>query len=845
LRPIGDLPAETNLNLAIGLPLRNREALTNLLSELYTPGRPNYRHYLTPEQFTEQFGPTPEQYRAVIDFARRNGFTVRGTHPNRMLLDVRGNVASVNKAFQVTLRLYQHPTEVRAFYAPDTEPSVEPGVPALDVSGLDNYRRPHPKSLKITPLVADSRPKPKAGSGPMGTYMGNDFRAAYVSGTTLTGAGQAVGLVEFDGYYATDVTSYLSQAGQTIVPLQNVLLDGFNGIPTAGTNSNNFEVAADIELVAAMAPGLSKIIVYESDPSYGIANDVISRMATDNLAAQLSCSWDFLSDPSATTEQIFQQFAAQGQSFFNASGDRGAYPSSVPIPVPDADPYITIVGGTTLTTSGPGGTWVSETTWNIGGGIASAGGYDSTIPLPVWQQGISMSANHGSTSARNIPDVSMVADNIFIVADNGQSENIRGTSAGAPLWAGMTALINQQAASMGHSSIGFINPSVYLLAKGPNYTSYFHDITTGNNANSSNVTFFAVAGFDLCTGWGTPLSQNLLNALALPDDLGVLPANGFSANGPAGGPFNVSSQKFVLTNSGAASFNWALGGSTPWLSVIPSSGTLAPGTGTNVTVSLSRAANTLAVGHFTANLGFTNLTSQFVLTRQVNLSVGSSLVLNGGFESGDFAYWTLGGSALDNFVDDGSISGINPRTGNFLAALTQIGGLGSLNQVLPTRPGQGYLLSSWLIVTSDSEGTNTPNVFRVQWNGKNLFAGVNLPDSGWTNLQFIVTATGPSTVLQFLFQDVPAALGLDDVSAVPIPTPVFQPVTLSGNSVLLTWNSLIGLAYQVQYKSDLNQTTWTNLGNPVTATGPTTTTSDTLITSSAPRYYRLVVKLPQ
>jgi hypothetical protein len=168
-----------------------------------------------------------------------------------------------------------------------------------------------------------------------------------------------------------------------------------------------------------------------------------------------------------------------------------------------------------------------------------------------------------------------------------------------------------------------------------------------------------------------------------------------------------------------------------------------------------------------------------------------------------------------------------------------------LNQVLPTRPGQGYLLSSWLIVTPDSGGITTPNAFRVQWNGKNLFAGVNLADNGWTNLQFIVTAAGPSSTLQFLFQDVPAALGLDDVSVLPIPTPVFQPVTLSGSSILLTWNSLVGLAYQVQYKTDLNQTTWTNLGNPVTATGATSTATDVLTASSAPRYYRLLVKLPQ
>ena len=329
LRPIGTLPGDTNLNLAIGLPLRNREALTNLLTQIYDPASPGYRHYLTPQQFTEQFGPTPEQYQAVMVFARTNGLEIKGTHPNRLLLDIRGKAADIQRTFHATLSLYQHPTESRAFYAPENEPSVEAALPVLDVSGLDNLRRPHPKNLQVRPLGQGV--KPKAGSGPNGTYMGKDFRAVYARGTTMTGAGQTLGVLEFDGYYASDISSYLSQAGLSSVPLQNVLLDGFNGVPTTGANSGNSEVALDIELAIAMAPGLSKVLVYEADPNYGLGNDIISRMATDNLAAQLSCSWDFGTGPSATTEQIFQQLAAQGQSFFNASGDAGAYKGSVPV----------------------------------------------------------------------------------------------------------------------------------------------------------------------------------------------------------------------------------------------------------------------------------------------------------------------------------------------------------------------------------------------------------------------------------------------------------------------------------------------------------------------------------
>jgi hypothetical protein len=844
LQPIGSLPAETNLNLAIGLPLRNRDVLTNLLEQIYNPASPNYRHYLTPEQFTERFGPTPEQYQAVIAFARTNGFTITGKHSNRLLLDVRAKVSAIQSAFHTTLRLYPHPTEARAFYGPDTEPSVEPALPVLDVSGLNNFARPHPKGLKVIPNNPASRPSPKGGSGPSGTYMGQDFRGAYARGTALTGAGQALGLLEFDGYYASDITNYESQAGLPNVPLQNVLVDGFDGTPITGPNAANNEVALDIELAVAMAPGLSKILVYESDPIYALPNDIISRMATDNLAAQLSCSWNFGTSPSATTEQIFQQFAAQGQSFFNAAGDSGAYSNSVPIPVPDADPYITIVGGTILTTTGPGGAWASETTWNAGGGLASGGGFDSSVPLPSWQQGISMTANHGSTSARNIPDVSMVAENISIIADNGQSETIQGTSIAAPLWAAFTALINQQATAEGHSSVGFINPAVYSLGKGPNYTSYFHDVTTGNNiSGASGNNFVAVPGFDLCTGWGTPSGLNLINALAIPDGMGVLPAGGFSANGPAGGPFNISSQTFTLTNSGTTSFDWTVGGTTPWLDVTPNAGTLAAGGGTSVTVSLNPAARSLAAGTFSANLGFTNLTSHFVQTREISLSIGSSLVLNGGFESGDLAYWTLTGSDAANFVDDGTTTAVTPRSGNFVAVLGQVGSLGTLKQTLPTLTGQGYLLSLWLIATSDpTSGQAFPNVFRVQWNGKTLFGVVNFPDSGWTNLQFIVTATGPSSVLQFLFQDDNAYLGVDDVSAIPIPPPRFQPVTLSNGSIQLTWNSIAGLSYQVQYKTDLNQSTWTNLGSPVPANGTTTSTTASITSSSA--FYRLLVKLP-
>ena len=147
----GALSAETNLQLAIGLPLRNREALTNLLQVSTIPRVPNYHHYLTPQQFTAQFGPTKEDYQSVMDFARTNGFHVIGTHPNRMLLDVRARASDVERAFHVSLMKYHHPTEARAFMRPMLSLPFLPRCPSSDIGGLDSFRRPYSrlKSMRI------------------------------------------------------------------------------------------------------------------------------------------------------------------------------------------------------------------------------------------------------------------------------------------------------------------------------------------------------------------------------------------------------------------------------------------------------------------------------------------------------------------------------------------------------------------------------------------------------------------------------------------------------------------------------------------------------------------------
>ena len=151
LQPLRSLPATNRLNLGIGLPLRNQEELTRLLAEIYDPASTNYQHYLTPEQFAARFGPTEQDYQSLINFAKTNGLTVTATYPNRALLDVSGSAATVEKVFHVKLNVYQHPTENRTFYAPDTEPSINLALPILHVSGLDNYSPPRPALKKNYP----------------------------------------------------------------------------------------------------------------------------------------------------------------------------------------------------------------------------------------------------------------------------------------------------------------------------------------------------------------------------------------------------------------------------------------------------------------------------------------------------------------------------------------------------------------------------------------------------------------------------------------------------------------------------------------------------------------------
>ncbi len=512
------LPGERRLHIAIGLQFRNFPALTNLLNQVYSGTSTNFHRFLTPAQFAERFGPSQSEYNSVIQFATTNRLRVERTFGNRAHVEISGTVADLERAFHVTLGTYRHPTEDREFYAPNVEPAVDPSLPMVYIQGLDNFFIPKPSSI----IEYHRRgPQPDTGSGTNNLYLGNDFRNAYAPGVSLNGSGQVVGLVEFDGYTPSDITKYQNLAGVSPnVPVSPFLVDGVSN--TAGANNN--EVCLDIEMAIAMAPGLNRVNVYEGIFDTSVMNEIASPTKGETLPRQVSCSWGIGGDSAITNALL--EMAMQGQSFYYASGDFGAYPTQTG-PGNISQNYMTSVGGTILSMNGTGASWNSEVVWNGGnptGKDITGGGILINVPIPNYQQPVNMGGNGGSGTWRNVPDVAACAQSIEIVDTitftngnpniPGQVTGVGGTSASAPLWAGFTALVNQQNASQGKAPLGFPNPAIYEIALGNLYSPGFHDITVGSNTNSvSPGQYFAQPGYDLCTGWGTPTGQGLINSL--------------------------------------------------------------------------------------------------------------------------------------------------------------------------------------------------------------------------------------------------------------------------------------------------------------------------------------------
>ncbi len=508
---IGHLPANQLMHLDLVLPLRDQAGLDNFLAEINDPNSSSYRHFLTVAEFTQRFGPSQADYNAVIQFAKKNGFTVTGGTRDGMEVQIKGTVSQVEAAFHVSMLTFRHPTENRVFFSADREPTMDLSFNLWHVTGLNNYSIPHPLFVKKSDYAAANGidvnrvvSHATTGSGPSASFLGSDMRAAYYGGTALTGAGQNLGLFEYEGTDLADLNTYFNNVHQTNhVPVTLLSTDGTSTACTARSGCDDTEQNLDMTQAIGMAPGLKSLVVYVGS----LDTAIISSMTTHNpLPTTIGCSWGWTPADPSTLNPYFEKMAAQGQNFFAASGDSSTW-SRRNEAWPADNAYVVSVGGTDLITASAGGAWKSETAWvDSGGGISP-----DSIAIPSWQKPSINSTNKGSTTYRNGPDVSANANFTFYTCANQTTclaNDYGGTSFAAPMWAGYIALVNQQLVSQGKATVGFINPTIYSQNRTSSYSTDFHDILSGKSGS-----YTAVTGYDLVTGWGSP-KVGLINALA-------------------------------------------------------------------------------------------------------------------------------------------------------------------------------------------------------------------------------------------------------------------------------------------------------------------------------------------
>jgi subtilase family serine protease len=663
---VGQLPATETLRFDIVLPLRDRAGLQNFLQDVQDPASPSHHQFLTPQEFTERFGPSQEDWDALVAFARASGFDIiSGTREERDLR-LSGSVANIEKAFHVTMGTYHDLTEDRTFFAADREPTVDLPFQVWHITGLDNDSKPHPMYVKKSDYAkahgidADKVVShATTGSGPSASFLGSDMRAAYYGGTALTGTGQTIGLFEFLGTDLADLTTYYKNVGQT-EPYTPTLIStgGYSTSCTASSGCDDTEQTLDMTQAMGMAPGSTMLYMYVCGNASSISDTAcISAMvstASAPLSKQISCSWGWTPADPSTLDPYFEQMAAQGQNFFAASGDSSAWSASNEAwPADDAN--IVSVGGTDLTTSSAAGPWKSETAWaDSGGGISP-----DSIPIPSWQKlsGVITSSNRGSTTLRNGPDVSANANFTFYVCADQTTctaNDYGGTSFAAPMWAGYLALANEQAAANG-DTIGFIDPILYPAALTSSYGTYFHDITSGSCGTYSGIT-----GYDLCTGWGSPNTTGIINLLAG----SATPSFTLSASPSSLSVTQGNSGTSTIAVTDAGGFT---GSVTLAASGLPSGVTAAFGTNptTGTSVLTLTASSTATTG--TSTVTITGTSGSLTATTTIALTVSATATPN----------FTIGASPASVTVTQGA-------NGTSTITITSTGGFNSATTLSAT-----------------------------------------------------------------------------------------------------------------------------------------------------------------
>jgi kumamolisin len=516
-REIG--PANPDETVDVTIRLRSRTGKKPIVSaDAYT--KPiEKRTILSRKEFEQRHGADPESIARVETFARQHKLTVKEKSPARRTVILSGTVTAVNEAFGVELKEYDHPTgkyrgRTGSIHLPAELQDVVEGV-----FGLDNrpQAKPHFRRRRG---VAGARAATVNLS-----YTPPQVAALYDFPTGVDGAGECIALIELGGGYKTaDLSSYWSQLKLTETPTVSAVSVG-NGSnnPTGDPNGPDGEVMLDIEVAGSIAPG-AKIVVYFADNTdAGFLNAITTAVHdSTNNPSVVSISWggpesSWTQQAMTSMDEAFQSASAMGVSVCVAAGDDGSTDGVTDglnhVDFPASSPNVLACGGTQLVASGS--SINSETVWNelANNEGATGGGISDVFPLPSWQNGAGVppSANPKKNVGRGVPDVTGDADPTtgYVTRVDGSPDVIGGTSAVAPLWAGLIALINQ---SIG-KPVGFINPLLYQDA---GTARDLNDITSGNNGAYS-----AGPGWDACSGLGSPIGTQVAAALGAPSEQAI------------------------------------------------------------------------------------------------------------------------------------------------------------------------------------------------------------------------------------------------------------------------------------------------------------------------------------
>jgi kumamolisin len=651
------------LDLSIALPLRNADALNALIAAQNTVGSPLYHQYLTPAQFAASYSPDQATVNAVVAFLKSSGLQVGAISPNHLLIDASGSVAKVEAAFDTQISDFSY--HGRTVYAPTVEPSVPAALAGMiqNVGGLDNVGIYHHSgdAIATTPL---------AGSGPGGGYTPSELRTAYDANSLISsdnGAGQTVAIFELDSYKASDINAYLSNYGLGSAKYSNVVVDGAS--TTAGAGA--IEVELDMEVVSAIAPGATQHIYIGPNSTQGV-NDTYNKVVTDDTAKVMSTSWGLCEAQSGNSElasldSIFAQGAAQGQAFFSAAGDSGAYDcndTSLAVDSPADDPHVVGVGGTTLNT-GSGGSYSSESIWANASdtsrspeGAGGGGGLSTYFSQPSYQSGPGVS-NSYSNGMREVPDVSADADpntgySVYCtVSAAGCSSTsawiaVGGTSAAAPLWTALVADANEYLAGQSKPTFGAASAELYTLFNTSQTYAAYHDITSGNNLH-----YPATSGYDLASGIGSPDAWNLARDAAGGTVSNPPTISSFSpTSGPVGTSVTITGTNF--TGATAVKFNGT-------------SASYTVGSATSITATVPTGATTGAIS-VTTSAGTATSASSFTVTTSggsaptissfspTSGAVGASVTITGTNFTGATAVKFNGTSATFTVASSSSIT---------------------------------------------------------------------------------------------------------------------------------------------------------------------------------------------